>query len=52
MDAAARTAQRANGDTGAMDQPGAGEHAQTGLQQGFLAAAHELARRGHPAGTP
>ena len=50
MDAAAQAAQQAKGDTGATGQPGPMEHVHTDLQKGFLAAAHELARLGHPAG--
>ena len=50
--AAARTAQQANRGNGPAGQPGLAEHLHTDLQKGFLAAAHELARIGHPAGKP
>jgi phospholipase C len=52
MDAAARAAEQAKGDNGATGHAGPGEHAHTDLQKGFLAAAHELARWGHPVGKP
>jgi phospholipase C len=52
MGASARAAEQAKGDNGATCPAGPGEHAHTDLQQGFLAAAHELARRGHSAGKP
>jgi phospholipase C len=52
MDAAARVAEQAKGDNGATGQAGPGEQAHTDLQKGFLAAAHELARWGHPTGKP
>ena len=48
MDASARVAEQAKGGNGATCPAGPGEHAHTDLQRGFLAAAHELARRGHP----
>jgi phospholipase C len=51
-DAAARMAEQAESGNGATGQAGAAEHAHTDLQNGFLAAAHELTRRGHPAGHP
>ena len=50
--AAARAAKQANGGHGTAGQAGPGEHEHTDLQKGFLAAAHELARLGHPAGKP
>ena len=52
MDASARAAEQAEAGHGATCPAGRGEHAHTDLQRGFLAAAHELARRGHPAGEP
>ena len=52
MDAAARAAGQAKAGNGATCQAGPGEHEHTDLQKGFLAAAHELARLGHPAGKP
>ncbi len=51
VDAAARAARQAKDDNGASAQA-APERSHTNLQQGFHAAAHELARRGHPAGLP
>ena len=50
--AAARVAKQAKAGNGATGQAGPGEHANTDLQKGFLAAAHELTRWGHPAGKP
>jgi len=52
MDAAARVAEQAKAGHGATGQAGPGEHEHTDLQKGFLAAAHELARLGHPGGKP
>jgi phospholipase C len=52
MDAAARAAEQATAGNGAADHAGKAERAHTDLQQGFLAAAQELARRGHPADAP
>ena len=51
-DAAARVAEQAESDNDATGQAGPGEDAHTDLQKGFLAAAHELTRWGHPAGKP
>jgi hypothetical protein len=45
-------AEQAKGGHGTTGQASPGNHAHTDLQKGFLAAAHELARWGHPAGKP
>jgi phospholipase C len=50
--AAARAAEQAKRGNDATGQAGPGEHEHTDLQKGFLAAAHELTRWGHPAGKP
>jgi phospholipase C len=50
--AAATRAAEESDDVTAPGQADAGNHQHTGLQHGILAAARELARRGHPAGVP
>ena len=52
MDAAARAAEQAKADHDATCQAARGEHEHTDLQKGFIAAARELARLGHPDGKP
>ncbi|MGO8960930.1 MAG: alkaline phosphatase family protein [Streptosporangiaceae bacterium] len=52
MAAAARAAEQEKKDDAAENEVGAAEHTPTDLQQRFLAAAHELTKRGHPAGMP
>jgi hypothetical protein len=52
MDAAARAAEQAKADNDATCQAARGEHQHTDLQKGFIAAARELARLGHPDGKP
>lgn len=52
MGAAARAEVQAKADNGAASQAGPAGEGHSALQRGFLAAAQELARRGHPAGVP
>jgi phospholipase C len=52
LGATAWAAEQAKAEDAGIGQGEPGNPPQTDLQQGILAATHELAKRGHPAGTP